>query len=42
VSTELGKGKVVPVILTERHAMNEYWGRGGIAPLILDLGTRWS
>jgi hypothetical protein len=35
------KGKVVPVLLTEHHAMKTYWGSGGIALLILDLGTRW-
>jgi hypothetical protein len=29
------KGKVVPVFLTEHHAMKAYWGSGGIAPLIL-------
>jgi hypothetical protein len=29
------KGKVVPVLLTEHHAMKAYWGSGGIAPLIL-------
>jgi len=27
--------------LTEYHAMKTYWGRGGIAPCILNLGTRW-
>jgi hypothetical protein len=27
--------------LTKHHAMEEYWGKGGIAPHILDLGTRW-
>jgi hypothetical protein len=27
--------------LTKHHAMKTYWGSGGIAPLILDLGTRW-
>jgi hypothetical protein len=26
---------------TEHHVMKEYWGSGGIAPRILDLGTRW-
>jgi hypothetical protein len=26
--------------LTKHHAMKAYWG-GGIAPRILDLGTRW-
>jgi hypothetical protein len=34
------KGKVVPVLLTEHHAVKKYWGSGGIAPLILDNGTR--
>jgi hypothetical protein len=29
------EGKVVPVFLTEHHAMKAYWGSGGIAPLIL-------
>jgi hypothetical protein len=27
--------------LTKYHAMKTYWGSGGIAPRILDLGTRW-
>jgi hypothetical protein len=27
--------------LTEHYAMKAYWGSGGIAPRILDLGTRW-
>jgi len=36
------KGKVVPVLfLTEHGAMKAYWGSGGIAPHIVDLGTRW-
>jgi hypothetical protein len=26
--------------LTKLHAMKTYWGSGGIAPRILDLGTR--
>jgi hypothetical protein len=30
-----GEGKV------ENHSMKAYWGSGGIAPRILDLGTRW-
>jgi hypothetical protein len=30
-----GKGEVVPVFLTEHHAMKTYWGSGGIAPRIL-------
>jgi hypothetical protein len=40
------KGKVVLCFfLTEHHAMKAYWGSGGIAPRILDLGTdggKWS
>jgi len=31
----VSKGKVVPVLLTEHHAMKAYCGNGGIAPLIL-------
>jgi hypothetical protein len=27
--------------LTKHHAMKTYWWSGGIAPCILDLGTRW-
>jgi hypothetical protein len=27
--------------LTKHHAMKAYWGRGGIASRIIDLGTRW-
>jgi hypothetical protein len=27
--------------ITEHHAMKAYWGSGGIAPRILDLGIRW-
>jgi hypothetical protein len=30
------KDEVVPV-----HAMQAYGGRSGVAPLILNLGTRW-
>jgi len=30
-----------PCALTEHHAMKVYWGSRGIAPRILDLGTRW-
>jgi hypothetical protein len=29
------------VCLTKHHTMKTYWGSGGIAPRILDLGTRW-
>jgi hypothetical protein len=33
------KVKVVPVLfLTEHHSMKTYWGSGGIAPRILELG----
>jgi hypothetical protein len=37
------KGKVVPVLFfsTEQHTRKAYWGCGGIASRILDLGTRW-
>jgi hypothetical protein len=28
-------------LLTGHHAMKAYWGSGGIAPRIFDLGTRW-
>jgi hypothetical protein len=35
------KVKVVSLILTEHHAMKAYWGSGGTAPRILDLGIRW-
>jgi hypothetical protein len=31
----------VSLCLTKHHAMNTYWGSGGIAPSILDLGPRW-
>jgi len=37
------KGKVVPCFfIAEHHAMEAYWraGYGGIAPHILDLGTK--
>jgi hypothetical protein len=30
-----GKGKVVPVLLTEHRAMKAYWGSEGIASRIL-------
>jgi len=33
--------KVVPVLLTEHHAMKVYWGSGDIGPAFFDLGTRW-
>jgi hypothetical protein len=32
---------IVACASTEHHAMKAYWGRGRIARLILDLGTRW-
>jgi hypothetical protein len=37
----VSNGKSCPYALTEHHTMNTYWGIGGIAPRILDLGTRW-
>jgi len=36
-----GKGKIVPELLNEHHAMKAYWGSVRIAPCILDLGIRW-
>jgi hypothetical protein len=37
-----GKVKVSLVLFViENHAMKAYWGSGGIAPRIFDLGTRW-
>jgi hypothetical protein len=30
-----------PCALTEHHTMKAYWGNGGIALRILDLGIRW-
>jgi hypothetical protein len=35
------KVKLPLCFLTEHHAMKAYWGSGGIAPRILNLGTRW-
>jgi hypothetical protein len=36
------KGKFLSVLfLTEHHAMKANWGNGGLAPRILDHGTRW-
>jgi hypothetical protein len=37
-----GKVKVkLSLCLAKHHAMKTYWGIGGIAPRILDLGTGW-
>jgi hypothetical protein len=37
-----GERKVkLSLCLTKHHAMKAYWRSGGIAPRILDLGTRW-
>jgi hypothetical protein len=44
-SSGLGEGSVAgpcPCALTELHAMKAYCRSGGIAPRILDFGTRWS
>jgi len=35
IDTVKGKGKVVPVLLTELHVAKAYCGSGGIAPRIL-------
>jgi len=37
----LVKVKLPICFITERHAMEAYWGGGGITPRILDLDTRW-
>jgi hypothetical protein len=29
------------MLLTEHHVMKTYWRSGGIAPRILDPGTKW-
>jgi hypothetical protein len=34
-------GTTLPLCLTKHYAMKTYWGSGGIAPRMLDLGTRW-
>jgi hypothetical protein len=31
-----------PLCLTKHHVMKKYWGSGGIAQRILDLGARWN
>jgi hypothetical protein len=35
------KVKVKSLCLAKHHAMKAYWGSGGTAARILDLGTRW-
>jgi hypothetical protein len=40
-SLKICKGKAVPVLLTDSHAMKAYWGSRDIVPRILNLGTRW-
>jgi hypothetical protein len=35
------KVKILSLCLTKNHTMKTNWGRGGIAPRILDLSTRW-
>jgi hypothetical protein len=30
-----GKGKVIPVLLTQHHATKAYWRSGGISQLVL-------
>jgi hypothetical protein len=36
-----GKKVKLSLCLTKHHAMKTYWGIGGIATRIPDLGTRW-
>jgi hypothetical protein len=33
--------KVIPVLLTEHHATEAYWGCRGITPRIINLGDTW-
>jgi hypothetical protein len=40
-SQEIHFSRSQSFFLTARHAMRTYWGSGGTAPRILDLGTRW-
>jgi hypothetical protein len=35
------RAKLYLWFLTEHHAMKAYWGSGGIAPRIIDIGARW-
>jgi hypothetical protein len=35
IRQKIKKGKFVPVLLTEHHAVKAYWGSGGIASLVL-------
>jgi hypothetical protein len=41
LGTGKGKGKAIPVLLTDHHALKAYWESGSIALRTLDLGTRW-
>jgi hypothetical protein len=44
IENNIGKVKVkvkLYMCLTKHHTMKTYWWSGGIAPRILDLGTRW-
>jgi hypothetical protein len=41
VPTITGKKVRLSLCLTKHHVMKTYWGNGGIAPRILDLGTKW-
>jgi hypothetical protein len=42
ISVYGSKKKVnLSLFLSKHHDMKTYWGSGGIAPRILDLGTRW-
>jgi hypothetical protein len=36
----MDESKKFPLCWTKQHAMKTYWGSGGIAPRMLDLGTR--
>jgi hypothetical protein len=38
---DMRRPEVKSLCLTKHHIMRTYWGSGGTASRILDLGTRW-
>jgi len=42
ISSKLLQKKIrLSLCLTKHHALKTYWGSGGTAPRILELGIRW-
>jgi hypothetical protein len=41
LSSNCASSTSFPLCLTKHHAMKTYWGSGGVAPRILNLGARW-